>query len=152
MDIKALIADRAAGPIELGVDATVQDAAQLMRAHTIGLVLIVEGDRELVGVISERDIVRVVADGENDPGNLKAADVGTRNPKTCAPTSQVHHVLDRMREGGFRHMPVVDNGAVVGIVSASDLLRQFGEEVSPRKKAEMFDMISESGELFLPGM
>jgi CBS domain-containing protein len=105
--------------LHLPATATVREAAREMRNRHVGAVLVVAGDR-LEGIFTERDMVnRVVAEGL-DPDGTKLAEVMTRNPDTVGPNDTALVALRRMQDGGYRHLPVVDNGHLVGIVSRRD--------------------------------
>lgn len=111
-------------------------AAAQMAAKNVGAILVVEGER-LVGIFTERDIVcRVVAPGL-DPRTTRIAEVMTRDPQTVAPGRPFGYALALMHRGGFRHLPVVENGRPVGIVSARSAmdpeLLEFSSEISRRK-------------------
>ena len=114
-------------------------AAAMMTAKNVGAILVVEGGR-LVGICTERDIVfRVVAHGL-DPRTTRIAEVMTRDPQTVAPARPFGYALALMHRGGFRHLPVVEDGKPVGIVSARsamdpDLL-EFSSEISRRRHFE----------------
>lgn len=96
---------------------TVRQAAESMAQRGVGAVLIVEGGR-LVGIFTERDIVfRVVARGL-DTATTPLADVMTRDPKTISPNKSYGTAMLLMHENKFRHLPVIDNDAPVGIVSS----------------------------------
>lgn len=100
---------------------TVSEAARLMAAKNVGAVLVLVEDR-LVGIFSERDAVfRVMAKGL-DPKTVILADVMTADPKTIAPTKPYGHALVLMQENGFRHVPVVENGRPIGIVSSRNAM------------------------------
>ena len=102
-------------------DMTVSDAARVMREHHIGAVVVVENDR-LAGIFTERDaLFRVVAEGR-DGNNTRLADVMTRNPQTVRPDQPFSVALQMMYGGKFRHVPVVEDGRPVGIISARDAL------------------------------
>jgi CBS domain-containing protein len=116
-------------------DTLVSKAAKLMAARNVGAVLVVE-DGCLVGIFSERDIAfRVVARGL-DPQATRLADVMTRAPHTVEPDKPFGHALMVMQENGFRHLPVVQNGKLIGIVSSRSAmdpeLEEFVFEVSRR--------------------
>ena len=99
----------------------VGEAARLMKSHNIGAILVVEGDK-LVGVFTERDaLFRVVAEGR-DANTTQVGAVMTRNPRTIEADSLFTLALQMMYEGGFRNVPVVENGRPVGLVSARDAL------------------------------
>jgi CBS domain-containing protein len=100
---------------------TVREASQLMAKKQVGAVLIVEEGR-LLGIFSERDVVfRVVALGL-DPAATPLMQVMTPEPKTVKPTNTFGYAMTLMHENGFRHLPVVDDGKAVGIVSARSAL------------------------------
>ena len=99
---------------------SVLEAAQLMKKHAVGAVLVVEDDR-LVGIFTERDaLFRVVADGRNVQ-QTQLSEVMTRSPQTLQPEKSFADALHIMHAGGFRHVPVVENGRLVGMVSVRDI-------------------------------
>ena len=107
-------------PVTLPPDATVKDACQRMRDRRIGAVLIIEADRRLVGIFTGRDAVhRVLAEGKNAARTI-LAEVMTRDPDTMPPGHRAIEALRLMEAGRFRHLPIVDDGKVVGIVSRFD--------------------------------
>ena len=102
-------------------DDTVQHAASLMRGAMVGALAVFESDR-LAGIITERDLMAAVADGV-DPGRVLAAERMTPAPRTIAHDDLATRAAELMIELGVRHLPVVDHGDVVGVISARDLLR-----------------------------
>jgi len=105
--------------LELSSQATVREAADRMRLRHVGAVLITK-DGQLDGIFTERDMVyRVVAEGR-DPERTPLAEVMTRNPDTIRPDTMAIDALRRMQDGGYRHLPVIDRGRLVGIVSRRD--------------------------------
>ena len=118
-------------------DIVVRKAAELMAKRNVGAVLVVE-DARLVGILTERDIAfRVVARGL-DPQTTRVADVMTSAPDTVDPDKPFGYALVRMHQGGFRHLPVIKDGAVIGIVSARNAmdptLEEFEHEARRRKR------------------
>jgi len=102
-------------------DTTVVEAARLMTARGVGAVLIVQGTR-LVGIFTERDALgRVLAAGRN-PATTQLVDVMTRDPQSLPPDEPFLRALRIMVQGGFRHLPVVEHGRAVGVVSSRDAL------------------------------
>jgi CBS domain-containing protein len=100
---------------------TVCEAARLMKRKRIGAIIVVEEDR-LIGIFTERDaLFRVLAE-DRDLHTTRVADVMTRNPQSIHPDKQFADALQLMHTGRFRHVPVVENGRAVGIVSASDAM------------------------------
>jgi CBS domain-containing protein len=107
-------------PVMLPPEATVKDACRRMRDRRIGAVLIIEADRRLVGIFTGRDAVhRVLAEGKN-ADRTTLAEVMTRDPDTMPPGNTAIEALRLMEDGRFRHLPIVDDGKVVGIVSRFD--------------------------------
>jgi CBS domain-containing protein len=103
-------------------------AAEAMVRRQVGAVLVVEGGR-LIGILTERDILRAVAAGEV---GSDVASYMTRHPETVDADETAQHAGVIMIHGGFRHLPVLDGGAPIGIVSIRDLMRVTLEDVSPR--------------------
>ncbi|MGW3622097.1 CBS domain-containing protein [Streptomyces sp. NPDC000880] len=108
------------GVVVVRPDASLVEAARLMRAQDIGDVLVADGDR-LVGVLTDRDIaVRVIADG-NDPLTVSAGSVCTRDPVCVSPGDGIAAAARLMRSRAVRRLPVVEDGRPVGVVSIGDL-------------------------------
>ena len=104
---------------------TVAEAAKLMRQRNVGAMMVVDGDK-LAGVFTERDaLFRVVAAGL-DVGKTPLSTVMTKNPQSIAPDRSFVQALAMMHEGRYRHLPVVENGRPVGMVSVRDA---FGPEL-----------------------
>jgi CBS domain-containing protein len=106
-------------------EATVMEAAGAMYARRTGSALVMEGDR-LAGIFTERDIMRALS-GTSDAGRSSLVrDRMTADPEVIDPSATVGEALDRMLSGGFRHLPVVEGGRVVGMVSMRDLAASIG--------------------------
>ena len=115
---------------------TVADAARLMKKHVVGALLIVD-DAHLVGIFTERDALFRVIAVDKDPKTTRVGTAMTKKPRTIDPDRPIGHALHMMYEGGFRHVPVVENGKPVGMVSARDALGpelvQFQSELNERE-------------------
>jgi CBS domain-containing protein len=108
-------------------ETTVAKAAKLMAKKNVGAVLVVV-EKRLAGIFTERDAVfRVIAAGR-DPGTTTIGEVMTRNPVTVDPKEIFGRALLAMHDGGFRHVPVVENGVPIGIVSSRSALDPEMEE------------------------
>jgi CBS domain-containing protein len=105
------------------------EAAKRMVARGVGAVLVMEGDR-LEGILTERDLMRAVATGYSD--DARVGDWMTRQPETVDASDATDHAASLMIHGGFRHLPVVDQGRVAGIISIRDLMRVALADSSPR--------------------
>jgi CBS domain-containing protein len=113
-------------------ETTVVEAARLMKKMKVGAAMVVAKDK-LIGIFTERDaLFRVLAEGR-DPATTRLADVMTAKPQTVTPDRPFGYALHLMFEGGFRHVPVVENGRPIGMVSARDALgpelQQFADEL-----------------------
>jgi CBS domain-containing protein len=107
-------------PVTLPATATVQEAARLMRDRRIGAILVVAANGRLEGLFTGRDAVsRVLADAR-DARTTRLGEVMTREPDTLKPHHHAIDALRMMRDGGYRHMPIVHGEALVGIVSIGD--------------------------------
>ena len=117
-------------------DTTVGKAAKLMAAKNVGAVMVVDQER-LVGIFTERDAVfRVIAKGR-DVQSTRLSEVMTTEPKTVDPDKSFGYALLMMQENGFRHVPVIEAGKPIGIVSARHALdpdmEEFVSEAERRK-------------------
>ena len=106
-------------PVTLHGDATVQQACQEMHHHRIGAIMVTDATGRLQGIFTGRDAVRLLAEGRN-PGHTRLDAVMTHNPEHMAPGGTALEALRLMQDGGFRHVPVVEHGRVVGVVSLLD--------------------------------
>lgn len=119
--ISDVIRDQKILSAESGI--SVREAARLMAADKVGALLIVEKG-QLIGIFTERDILNRVVAANLDPDKTQLAGVMTRAPQTTRPDRPVSHALHMMYEGGFRHMPVAENGVPLGMISIRDALGQ----------------------------
>lgn len=122
-------------PVTAPADTTVREAARLMKDHNIGALMVVEDDR-LVGVFTERDALFRVLAGGLPAAETRLADVMTRNPQTISPQNGFTVALQMMHDGGYRHLPVVEDGRVIGVVSVRDAL-------GPELEAFVYEMLRE---------
>lgn len=111
--------------LKLPGSATVRAAAQRMKSRRVGAVLVIDADDRLAGIFTERDMVNRVVAESRDPDTTALSEVMTRRPSTIGPDASAIEALRIMNDGGFRHLPIVKNGRLVGIVSRRDF---FGVE------------------------
>lgn len=103
-------------------DAAVIDAIRLMAEKSIGAVLVMDGPR-LAGILSERDYARKVVLRERASRDTTVAEIMTAKVVTVAPGEQVEHCLQLVTDYRIRHLPVVENGSVIGVISIGDLVK-----------------------------
>jgi len=126
---RRLVSDLMSGNVfSLPGSASVLEAVRLMSDRHIGAVLIIEEDR-LKGIFTERDALSRVMAASKDPGKTSLSEVMTENPRTAVPKMNAVSALFTMRDGGFRHLPVVEEGEVKGIISMRDFIGAEFQEV-----------------------
>ena len=104
--------------------ASLSEAAVRMSNRRIGCLVVSDDGSTVEGLITERDIVRAVAQRGGDPMRLDTASVMSRPAPVCTPATDVVSLMRTMTERRYRHVPVLDNGALVGIVSIGDVVKQ----------------------------
>lgn len=107
---------------------TLEAAAQLLSVNNIGALPVRDASGRLVGMISERDLVRRLAEQGARALSLKVGDVMSRDVATCAPGDSVKSVMETMSRRHIRHVPVVDAGGLIGIISQRDVMRSVLDE------------------------
>jgi len=101
-------------------DTSVTECVRLMTSGKIGALIVLDGGR-LVGIFTERDALNKVLAGSLDPGSTKVSQVMTKDPYCIGPTTTVGDAMQVITERRFRHLPIVDNGKVLAVVSSGDL-------------------------------
>lgn len=113
--------------ITVAPSAMIIQAVGAMSKAEVGSVLVLE-DGALLGILTERDVLRAFDHMHADPARVSPISKGmTRDPQTIDPDATVGEAMDKMLDGGFRHLPVMDGGTLVGIVSMRDLARSISK-------------------------
>jgi CBS domain-containing protein len=128
MTVAQIINQKGRSVVTAPPEASLAEVAATLAEKRIGAVLIVEGDA-IRGIVSERDIVRAMAKFGSEALRKLAGDCMTTKVITCRPEDTIHDVMQKMTSGRFRHLPVVDQGRLVGIVSIGDVVKVRLEEV-----------------------
>jgi CBS domain-containing protein len=106
----------------VSADMTVLKCTQLMNEHRIGCVVVIDSQAKLIGVFSERDVLRRIVAVERTPHDTMVGEVMTTQPITCTPSTELDEIAQIMRDQRVRHVPVVDGlGHLRGMVSIGDL-------------------------------
>lgn len=116
-------------------DRPVLEVVAELRARRIGAVVVLDDDGGIAGILSERDVVHALADHGPDLARLTARDLMTTEVTVCDPGHDVPHVMRQMSGGRFRHVPVIDDGRLVGIISIGDVVRARIEELERETEA-----------------
>jgi CBS domain-containing protein len=140
MTVSTILADKGRNVVTIDPGANLADAAQLLSEKRIGAALIVGADRRVVGIISERDIVRALAERGAAALAEPVSRTMTRQVETCNEREPISSIMERMTDGKFRHVPVVDQGRLVGIVSIGDVVKHRVQQIE-RETAEMREYI-----------
>jgi CBS domain-containing protein len=130
-------------PITVRPDDSAQKAAGLMKDNHIGPIPVLDQERKLIGMVTDRDLaIKVVAEGR--PADTKVSDVMTRDLFTCGPDDNVKEALRTMETHQVRRVPIVDDqGHLLGIVAQADLATKTGK---PEKVAQAVESISQASE------
>jgi CBS domain-containing protein len=140
--VKDLLLGRRGDVVTTEPSADLAAAAKVLAERRIGAVVVLGADHRIVGILSERDIVQALA--QHGPTALQKT-VGqfmTRDVKTCSENDTIESLMGRMTAGKFRHMPVVEQGKLVGIVSIGDVVKNRVEEIE-REAAALRDYIQQ---------
>jgi CBS domain-containing protein len=135
MNVKAILAAKGGDIIDIEPAADLAAAAKLLSTHRIGAVLIRGAGGRLAGILSERDIVRALSEHGAGALALPVGQVMTRNVVTCSEDDTCADIMEQMTMKKFRHLPVVSNGTLVGVISIGDVVKQRVEEVERESDA-----------------
>lgn len=123
MTVRQILEQKGRDVATLGPDATLREAAELLAEKGIGALVVMTGDT-IAGILSERDAVRAVATQGASALERALSDFMTSDVKNCSESSTVEEVMDQMTDGRFRHLPVVEGGRMVGIISIGDVVKR----------------------------
>ena len=129
MNVEAILRSKGNGVATIRPDATIAAAARDLKTHGIGALLVSQDGKRVDGILSERDIVHALAEHGAALLAMRVDRLMTRRVITCVPEDTVGELMARMTQHRFRHLPVVKDGALIGIVSIGDLVKNRIEEV-----------------------
>jgi len=129
MNVKAILAAKGGDIISIEPTADLAAAAKLLSAHRIGAIVIRGAGGRLAGILSERDIVRAISEQGAAALSASVGQVMTRNVITCGENDSIAEIMERMTAGKFRHLPVLRDSHLVGVVSIGDVVKQRVEEI-----------------------
>lgn len=114
---------------------SVAQVAQQLSTRRIGSVLVLDAESSVIGIVSERDLVRAFASHGSAAMEFEARNVMTRDVVTCDPDDSIDHVMEQMTRGRFRHLPVVRRGELLGLVSIGDVVKARLEDAEHETEA-----------------
>ncbi|MFC7734511.1 CBS domain-containing protein [Roseomonas sp. GCM10028921] len=123
MTVSAILRNKGAEVVSVTPGMSLGEVARVLVQHRIGAALVREGDDQPVGIISERDIVRVFAREDGRTDRLTAAEAMTRVLYTVTPETPIERALEMMTDRRVRHLPVLADGKLCGMVSIGDLVK-----------------------------
>ena len=123
MKVGAILKDKGDTVVTTTPEDTVASVADILKREGIGAVVVRGAGGSVAGILSERDIVRAIPAKGADLLDSRVADLMTRDVITCTPDTEVDEVRKLMTEGRFRHVPVLENGKLAGIVSVGDVVK-----------------------------
>jgi CBS domain-containing protein len=135
MTVKAILSRKGSAVVTIAPAASLAEAAKLLSTHRIGAVIVTDADARVIGVLSERDIVRALADRGAAALELRVEQAMTRRVVTAGEADTVGEIMERMTAGKFRHIPVVENDRLAGVVSIGDVVKYRLEEIERESNA-----------------
>lgn len=135
MTVEHILSDKGHAVVTIERDQTLGEAARLLAGRKIGAVVVSDGGGRVHGILSERDIVRALAEHGAAATEMKVGDRMTERVITCTPRSAIHDVMEMMSQGKFRHVPVVENDRLAGLVSIGDIVKHRLAEIEAEHKA-----------------
>ena len=127
MTIKNILKNKPPGFISVAPDTSVADVLAVLADKRIGAVLVTEGDR-LAGILSERDVVRCLATHGISTMDMAASELMTANPTCGTLATSVPQAMAIMTDGHFRHLPILEDGKLIGLVSIGDVVKAMIEQ------------------------
>lgn len=136
MIVAMILEEKGRSVVTIGASATIGEAISELAIHKIGAIVVVEAAERIVGIVSERDVVRAVAKEGSDVMSQPVGSIMTSDVVTCGDRETIIEVMTRMTLGRFRHLPVAEGGRLSGIISIGDVVKARIEEVE-REAEEM---------------
>ena len=135
MTVKTILSTKGGDVISIEPTASLETAVKTLAKHRIGALLVLGPDCRVVGILSERDVVRALGEQGADVLTMPLAQVMTRKVVTCGETETVGTLMEQMTAGKFRHVPVVEQDQVVGIISIGDVVKHRLHEMDQESAA-----------------
>jgi CBS domain-containing protein len=135
MNVKTILSLKGGQVTTIEPHATLEAAVAMLAKHRIGALVVLGADQRLIGILSERDIVRTLAELGASALTTPLAQVMTRKVVTCSEAETVGGVMERMTTGKFRHVPVLEQDRLVGIISIGDVVKHRLSEIEHESAA-----------------
>jgi CBS domain-containing protein len=135
MTVRTILATKGSNVVTIEPTATLDAAMKMLAQHRIGALVVLGPHQRVIGILSERDIVRVMAEQGAAALTLPLAQVMTRKVRTCSQTDTIAAIMEQMTTGKFRHIPVVEEDRLAGIVSIGDVVKHRLQEIEREASA-----------------
>ncbi len=129
MSVAQILQVKGSDVITARPEVAILEIAKILAEKKIGAVLVTAQDDALAGIISERDVVRALAEHGTKLGKVKVSDFMTRELITCSPEATLDQIMSLMTQGRVRHLPVLQNGKLCGLISIGDVVKRRIAEV-----------------------
>ena len=140
MTVRAILAAKGGTVATIEPTTNVAAAAKILAERRIGALVVTGAEGRVIGIVSERDIVQALAGRGSAALDLPLTEIMTRKVATCSHSDTISSIMGLMTEGKFRHVPVVEQGRLAGIVSIGDVVKHRLEEME-REQTAMRDYI-----------
>lgn len=134
MSVSDILSVKGRSVVTIDHNEKLHDAVQLLANKKIGAVIVLNGDATVCGILSERDIVRDIAQNGESILSQKVSTCMTQKVVSCESSESIDSLMAKMTAGKFRHLPVIDNGSLTGIISIGDVVKRKIEQAE--KEAE----------------
>lgn len=123
MILKSILSNKSPGFVSVPPDMRISGVIGILAEKRIGAVLVVKPQNELAGILSERDIVRSLSSHAATTLDMTATQLMTAHPTTATPSTTVAEAMEIMTNGHFRHLPILEDGRLTGLVSIGDVVK-----------------------------
>lgn len=135
MKIETILEAKGSAVHRVRTSDSIADAIKLLNHHNIGVVVVVDSNDAIAGILSERDVVRNMADDGSAIMQARVSTCMTANPVTCTPDSTVDELMQLMTHKRIRHVPVIEHGRIAGLISIGDVVKRKIEEAEEEAAA-----------------
>ena len=130
MQVRQILERKGRGVITTSPETTLEEAARMLKDHRIGALVVTDGEDRVLGIVSERDIVNALAEHGAACGRRPASEIMTVELAVCSPDDTTDTLMEVMTRQRVRHLPVIEDGKLAGIVSIGDVVKSRMEEIA----------------------
>ena len=129
MKVRQMLTAKGGKVVTARSDTTVESAIRMLKLEGIGALVVSDNGGKILGILSERDVVRALVDHGGDLMSMPVSKLMTRAVKTCTPDANIQEVMSEMTRSRIRHLPVVESGKLCGIISIGDVVKNRLDEL-----------------------